>query len=66
MIIDNGYATIEENDVGVSPITAFGDKWPVNGWAGEITKRDIGQRVAVTASVFSEQPAWKPKEDTRD
>lgn len=65
MKIRNGYATIEEHDIGEAPTIAFGNYWPVNGWAGEITSKDVGKRIPVNESVFAALRREKDKKEAK-
>ena len=56
---NNMTATIEEEDVGVAATTAFHPFWPLDGWAGEITAKDVGKSVLVGDSAFAALAADK-------
>lgn len=53
MHISGDKATIEAEDVGMAATTAFHPYWPIDGWAGEITAKDVGKTVRVGDSVFA-------------
>jgi hypothetical protein len=62
----NPYRTITPNDVRRPLFQAFGQKWQVSGFMGEIQPRDVGKRVYLVDDIlqvendeqFSRRTGW--------
>ena len=48
----SNYRTIAESDIGTSTIEAFGRKWPVDEFIGQILPLDVGKRIYLRGDIL--------------
>jgi hypothetical protein len=48
----SNYRTIAESDIGKSTIEAFGRRWPVSGFIGQILPQDVGKRIYLSGDIL--------------